>query len=242
MTTSSQPPRCSTASAGRPPPTSRPPREHLAAASDGRFLYAVGGRDLSPAKNSRRARALSTRRPNRWERLPDMPTARGGLGAAIAGGRIFAIGGETATDVLGKVESFDLRREVVVQRPRDAHSTPRAHGRRDRPHRLRARRRHPARPRDCGGDGGGARQGGLSCGRRGIATSGAPWVQVKRCPARTRPRDSQLAARGPGRRPPSVRRLHGAARASCCDSGAPAPSWCGSSESRTAAERTSPGR
>ena len=34
------------------------PREHLAAASDGRYLYALGGRDLSAAKNWRRHRAL----------------------------------------------------------------------------------------------------------------------------------------------------------------------------------------
>ena len=88
-------------------PPSRPQREHLAAASDGRFLYAVGGRDLSPAKNSP---ALERFDPaaDSWERLPDMPTARGGLGATIAGGRLFAIGGETATDVMGKVESFDI--------------------------------------------------------------------------------------------------------------------------------------
>ncbi len=82
-------------------------REHLAVASDGRFLYAVGGRDLSPAKNSPALERFDPQ-ANRWERLPDMPTARGGLGATIAGGRIFAIGGETATDVMGKVESFDI--------------------------------------------------------------------------------------------------------------------------------------
>jgi non-specific serine/threonine protein kinase len=83
------------------------PREHLAAASDGRFLYAVGGRHLSPSKNSP---ALERYDPaaDRWERLPEMPTARGGLGAAIAGGRIYAIGGETPTDVMGTVESYDI--------------------------------------------------------------------------------------------------------------------------------------
>jgi len=82
-------------------------REHLAAVSDGRFLYAVGGRHLSSAKNSN---ALERYDPgaNRWEHLPDMPTPRGGLGAAIAGGSIYAIGGETPTDVMGKVESYDL--------------------------------------------------------------------------------------------------------------------------------------
>ena len=38
---------------------------------------------------------------------PDMPTPRGGLGAAIVGGHLVAVGGETATDVLGKVESYN---------------------------------------------------------------------------------------------------------------------------------------
>jgi N-acetylneuraminic acid mutarotase len=83
------------------------PREHTAAVSDGRFLYAVGGRHLSSSENSA---ALERYDPkaDRWERLPDMPTPRGGLGAALAGGRIWAIGGETATDVMGTVESYDL--------------------------------------------------------------------------------------------------------------------------------------
>ncbi len=34
------------------------PREHLGAASDGRYLYAVGGRELSADKNLGNARAL----------------------------------------------------------------------------------------------------------------------------------------------------------------------------------------
>jgi non-specific serine/threonine protein kinase len=83
------------------------PREHLAAASDGRFVYAVGGRHLSPAKNSA---ALERYDPaaDRWQRLPNMPTPRGGLGAAIVSGHVVAAGGETPTDVLGKVESYDI--------------------------------------------------------------------------------------------------------------------------------------
>jgi serine/threonine protein kinase len=82
-------------------------REHLAAASDGRFVYAVGGRKLSPDKNSA---ALERYEPatDHWQRLPDMPTARGGLGAAIADGDLIAVGGETSTDVLGEVESYNL--------------------------------------------------------------------------------------------------------------------------------------
>jgi hypothetical protein len=36
-----------------------------------------------------------------------LPTPRGGLAAAIVGGHLVAVGGETPTDVLGKVESYN---------------------------------------------------------------------------------------------------------------------------------------
>jgi non-specific serine/threonine protein kinase len=83
------------------------PREHLAAASDGQFVYAVGGRALSPDKNSP---ALERYEPttDRWQRLPDMPTARGGLGAAIADGHLIAVGGESSTDAFDDVDSYSL--------------------------------------------------------------------------------------------------------------------------------------
>jgi serine/threonine protein kinase len=92
------------------------PREHLAAASDGNFVYAVGGRALSPDKNSA---ALERYDPatDRWQRLPDMPTSRGGLGAAIAEGHLLAVGGETPTDVFGKVESYNLSRKTWSTAP-----------------------------------------------------------------------------------------------------------------------------
>ena len=84
-------------------------REHLAAVTDGRYVYAVGGRALSPDKNSA---ALQRYDPeaNAWQKLPSMPTARGGLGAALAGGRIFAIGGESSTGVFKDVEAYDIAR------------------------------------------------------------------------------------------------------------------------------------
>jgi non-specific serine/threonine protein kinase len=83
------------------------PREHLAAASDGEFVYAVGGRNLSPDKNSA---AFERYEPasDRWEQLPDMPTPRGGLGAAVIDGELFAVGGERTTFVYGTVESYDI--------------------------------------------------------------------------------------------------------------------------------------
>jgi non-specific serine/threonine protein kinase len=92
------------------------PREHLAAASEGQFVYAVGGRALSPDKNSA---ALERYDPesDRWQRLPDMPTARGGLAAAIAGGNLFALGGETPTRVLGAVESYGIASKAWSRAP-----------------------------------------------------------------------------------------------------------------------------
>src|SRR5439155_21949723 len=47
-------------------------------------------------------------RADRWERLPDLPTPRGGLGAVVVGQRLVALGGEYPTGVYGVVESFDL--------------------------------------------------------------------------------------------------------------------------------------
>ena len=92
------------------------PREHLAAVSDGHYVYAVGGRNLGPDKNYA---ALERYDPaaDRWQKLPDMPTARGGLGAAIVAGHLFALGGETPTRALGAVESYDIARKDWSKAP-----------------------------------------------------------------------------------------------------------------------------
>ena len=84
------------------------PRDHLAAASDGKYLYAVGGRALSADKNFG---ALERYDPasDSWKKLPNMPTPAGGLGAAIVAGQLVAVGGESPTSVLDTVQSFDLR-------------------------------------------------------------------------------------------------------------------------------------
>ena len=54
------------------------PREHLAAASDGRYLYAIGGRGLSADKSST---AIERYDPadDSWTELDGMPQAAGGL-------------------------------------------------------------------------------------------------------------------------------------------------------------------
>lgn len=83
------------------------PREHLAAASYGRFIYAVGGRALSSDRNSAAMERYDPLR-DEWERLPPMPTARGGLGAAVVDGRLIAVGGEQPTGVFDTVQAYDI--------------------------------------------------------------------------------------------------------------------------------------
>jgi non-specific serine/threonine protein kinase len=84
------------------------PREHLAAASDGRFLYAVGGRDLSPGSNTRALERYDIR-DDRWTKLASMPVASGSLGAAFLKGRLVAAGGEDSTGVIENVQAYDVK-------------------------------------------------------------------------------------------------------------------------------------
>lgn len=82
-------------------------RDHLSAVSDGRSIFTVGGRFLQPGAVSA---ALERFDPvaNAWERLPAMPTPRGGQGAALAPGRLVVVGGENPTGVYADVEAYDL--------------------------------------------------------------------------------------------------------------------------------------
>jgi serine/threonine protein kinase/N-acetylneuraminic acid mutarotase len=83
------------------------PREHLAAVSDGTYVYAIGGRFLSSDKNSA---ALERFDPasGTWTRLVGMPTPRGSYGATYIDGRIVVAGGEEPTRVLNVVEMYDI--------------------------------------------------------------------------------------------------------------------------------------
>ncbi len=83
------------------------PREHLAAVSDGSYLYAIGGRMLSSDTNSA---ALERFDPasGSWTKLNGMPTPRGSYGAAYIDGRIVALGGEEPTTVLNVAEMYDI--------------------------------------------------------------------------------------------------------------------------------------
>ncbi|MGZ4561612.1 MAG: Kelch repeat-containing protein, partial [Mycobacteriaceae bacterium] len=83
------------------------PREHLAAVSDGTYVYALGGRFLSADKNSAAFDRFDPQ-SGKWDTLVDMPTPRGSYGATYIDGRIVAVGGEDPTQVLGAAEAYDI--------------------------------------------------------------------------------------------------------------------------------------
>lgn len=83
------------------------PRDHLAAVSDGRSVFAVGGRFISPGATTSVLERYDPK-ADAWERRKPMPTARGGLGATLVGGRIVTAGGEDPTGTFGDVEAFDI--------------------------------------------------------------------------------------------------------------------------------------
>ena len=90
------------------------PREHMAAVSDGTYVYALGGRFLSADKNSA---AFDRFDPasGTWETLVDMPTPRGSYGAAYIDGRIVAVGGEDPTQVLAAAEMYDIAEKKWIK-------------------------------------------------------------------------------------------------------------------------------
>jgi serine/threonine protein kinase len=96
------------------------PREHLAGAGDGRYVYTVGGVALGQDLT---ALERYDPRNDTWKRLPSMKVARNGLGAAIIDGRLFAVGGENASEVLADVEVYDIAaqhwaKSTPMSRPR----------------------------------------------------------------------------------------------------------------------------
>jgi serine/threonine protein kinase/N-acetylneuraminic acid mutarotase len=100
------------------------PREHLAAVSDGVYVYTVGGRFLASDKNSAAFERFDPESGN-WEELVDMPTPRGSFGAAFIDGRIVAVGGEEPTRVLGTAEMYDIadgRWTTVTPMPTPRHA------------------------------------------------------------------------------------------------------------------------
>ena len=100
------------------------PRDHLAGVSDGKFVYAIGGRDLSPDKNFDTVERYDAA-TNTWQQVAPLPTARGDISAAAIAGKIIVVGGETSTTVFNTVEALDTN--SLTWAPAPAMATPR-HG------------------------------------------------------------------------------------------------------------------
>ena len=83
------------------------PGDHLAAASDGTYLYAVGGRRLEVTSNTAAVQRFD---PNadRWTQLPAAPGKVSDAAAAVVGGRLIVAGGESIGTVFNTVWAYDL--------------------------------------------------------------------------------------------------------------------------------------
>jgi non-specific serine/threonine protein kinase len=85
------------------------PADHLAAVTDGRYGYFLGGRNLQPTKNFRDVRRFDGN-DNSWKRIQSLPHARGDFGAAMVDKRLIVIaGGETGGGIDSKPQIYNLR-------------------------------------------------------------------------------------------------------------------------------------
>ena len=83
------------------------PRDYVGVATDDTFVYAVGGQQLD---GNHDVAAFERFDPStgKWTKGPPLPAPLHGLGLGVVDGRLYAVGGETGTHVLGTVVSFDL--------------------------------------------------------------------------------------------------------------------------------------
>jgi N-acetylneuraminic acid mutarotase len=87
-----------------PAPT---PRQHLAVTTAGGRIYAVAGRITGLETNMTTFEAWAPG-SKRWTRLPPVPEARGGTGAAAVGGSIFSVGGEAPSGTVRSVFAYSV--------------------------------------------------------------------------------------------------------------------------------------
>ena len=85
------------------------PREHLAAAALRGVVYVIGGRRAGYDTNLAIVEAYDPAL-RRWRRLPALPDARGGTGAAAIAGRVVSIGGEEPDGAIRTVFAYDVSR------------------------------------------------------------------------------------------------------------------------------------
>jgi non-specific serine/threonine protein kinase len=85
------------------------PREHLAATALRGLVYAIGGRRAGYDTNVATVEAYDPA-ARRWRRLPPLPSARGGTGAAAIAGRIVSVGGEAPGGTIATVFAYEVDR------------------------------------------------------------------------------------------------------------------------------------
>lgn len=93
------------------PPMKGPPRDHMTGVAAGGFLYALGGRDLTAGPGNFTTAERYDPERRRWQRLPPMRKARGGIASArLSGGRVVVFGGEESAGTIREVELYDPKR------------------------------------------------------------------------------------------------------------------------------------
>jgi N-acetylneuraminic acid mutarotase len=82
------------------------PRQHLAVAAARGRIYVLAGRSAGYDTNTA---LVESWRPGekRWRREPPLPEARGGTAAAVAGGLVVSVGGESPAGTHAAVFAFD---------------------------------------------------------------------------------------------------------------------------------------
>lgn len=92
------------------------PRDHLAGVVLDTRVCAVAGRRLSLSLNLAAFECYDPR-ADTWQRMPDAPTARGGIGAAAYDRRVYVAGGEQPTGTYREIDIFDARTNAWTRGP-----------------------------------------------------------------------------------------------------------------------------
>jgi non-specific serine/threonine protein kinase len=83
------------------------PGDHLAAVTDGTYVYALGGRTLEPGANHNAVQRFDPA-TSRWTQLTRLPVADSDMGAAFVGGQLITFGGENGLSVFRTVWAYSL--------------------------------------------------------------------------------------------------------------------------------------
>lgn len=93
------------------PPMKGPPRDHMTGVASGGFIYALAGRDQTGGSGNYSTAERYDPKRRRWQRLPPMRRARGGIASApLSGGRVIVFGGEESAGTIREVELYEPSR------------------------------------------------------------------------------------------------------------------------------------